>query len=298
MGSLFGGLLAERGARVTLVDINAAHIEAIRAHGLRLETDGGDRRVRLEACRPEAVNETPDLVILFTKAMHTDAALAGIARWVGPQTRILSLQNGLGNRERVAAVVGDARTVIGMTTCPGDLCGPGHVASHGHGKTRLMRADGVADVEVEAIAAGLRDAGLDCEVDPAVATAIWEKVAFNAALNSICAVVSCEVGWIEKTPAALTLALAAVDEVLAVAAAEGVPVNGERVHATVRQAIHEQAGHKPSMLQDVLAGRPTEVESLNGAVLAIGERHGIAAPNIRALLALVRLVETVRCRGT
>lgn len=291
MGSLFGGLLAEAGVAVTLVDINAAHIDAIRQRGLKLVTDRGGRQVRLAACRPDEVRERPDLIILFTKAMHTESALAGIQRWIGPETRILSLQNGLGNGERIAAYAASDRVAIGITTYPADLCGPGHVESHGQGKVRFTRLDGVRDEAFDRIASLMCDAGLDCAIDPMVKTAIWEKVAFNAALNSICAVTGCAVDAIGRLPAAQALALEIVDEVLAVAGAEGVAVDAERVRATLRHAIGHHVGHKPSMLQDVLAGRATEIESINGAVVAAAAAHGVATPNTLAMLALTRMVE-------
>lgn len=291
MGSLFGGLLAEAGVAVTLVDINAAHIDAICQRGLKLVTDHGARQVRLAACRPDEVRERPDLIILFTKAMHTESALAGIQRWIGPETRLLSLQNGLGNGERIAAYAASSRVAIGITTCPADLCGPGHVESHGQGKVRFTRLDGVSDEIFDRIALLMCDAGLDCAIDPMVHTAIWEKVAFNAALNSICAVTGCAVDAIGRLPAAQALALEIVDEVLAVAGAEGVAVDAERVRATLQYAIGHHVGHKPSMLQDVLAGRATEIESINGAVAAAAAAHGVATPNTLAMLALIRMVE-------
>ena len=106
MGSLFGGLLAESGQAVTLLDINDAHIDVIRQRGLRLETDTRDRRIRsLIACRPEHAAAQPDLLIVFTKTLHTASALAGVAGLIGPQTLALTLQNGLGNVETVARCV-------------------------------------------------------------------------------------------------------------------------------------------------------------------------------------------------
>ncbi|MBR0564699.1 2-dehydropantoate 2-reductase [Azoarcus sp. L1K30] len=291
MGSLFGGLLAEAGASVTLVDINASHLDAIRQHGLKLVTDEGMRQVRLGACRPEEVSEVPDLIILFTKTMHTSAALQGIRSWIAPETRILSLQNGLGNGELVARFAAPDKIAVGITTWPADLCGPGHVASHGHGKIRCMRLDGGHDAAFEFMEKMLKEAGLDCTIDPLVSTAIWEKVAFNAALNSICAVTGATVDGIGKTAESLELALGIVDEVLSVARADGVEVDRERVAGTLLHAIEHHVGHKPSMLQDVLAGRPTEIQAINGAVVALGEKLGVGVARTKALLALVKLVE-------
>ena len=290
MGSFFGGLLAESGQAVTLLDINDAHIQAIRAHGLRLETDSGDRRVcTLTACHPEQATAPPDLLIVFTKSLHTASALKGVSCLIGPQTHVLTLQNGLGNVETVSRFAPLERVLVGMTTWPADLVGPGHVRSHGQGIIRIMAADQLGNATI--VATALSNAGLQCTADPAVWKAIWEKVAFNAALNSICAVTGCTVDQLGAAPAGMALASTVIDEVVAVAQAEGVPADADHCRESVLHAIAHHVGHKPSMLQDILAGRLTEVGAINGAVVEKGQRSGIAVPHTKTLLDLVRLME-------
>jgi len=294
MGSLFGGLLAESGQAVTLLDVDDTHLQAVRQHGLRLETDAGDRQISaLLACRPEHAPAAADLLIVFTKTLHTAAAMAGIGHVVGPHTRVLTLQNGLGNVETISRSVPMERLIVGMTNWPADKAGAGHVRSHGQGLVRLLAADGRPDPAVTRIAGVLDAAGLACAVDPQVWTSIWEKVAFNTALNSICAATGCSLGRLATTPPALSLVGSMIDEVLAVAHAEGVETDAARCRAAVMRALVEQVGHQPSMLQDVRAGRPTEVQALNGAVVEKARRHGLAVPHVETLLALVRLVEAV-----
>ena len=292
MGSLFGGLLAEADQHVTLLDINDAHLQAITTHGLRLETDTGDRHVRnLQAFRPGDATDVPDLLIVFTKAMHTRAALASVRHLIGESTHVLTLQNGLGNVEALASVVPQERIFVGVTTWPADLAGPGHVRSHGAGAIRLMTADGAQRPLLTPVVDTLSAAGLNCQADANVWGAVWEKVAFNAALNPLCTVLNQPVdalGAVEDGP---TLALSIVDEVLTVARASGITVNAAKVSDNVRHSIVAHRGHKPSMLQDVLAGRPTEIESINGAVVATARRHGVPVPHTETLMQLVRLVQ-------
>ena len=298
MGSFFGGLLAESGQAVTLLDINEVHLQAIRDHGLRLETDAGDRRVcALTACQPGQASAQPDLLVVFTKSLHTASALAGIASLIGPQTLVLTLQNGLGNVETVARFAPMERILVGMTTWPADVAGPGHVRSHGQGIIRIMGAAGLEHAGIAQVASTLSAAGLQCSVDPAVWKAIWEKVAFNAALNSICAVTGCTVDQLGAIPEGMALASAVIDEVVAVARAEGVAADAGHCRKSVSHAIAHHVGHKPSMLQDVLAGRPTEVGAINGAVVEKGLRHGISVPHTNTLLSLVRLMEARRKAG-
>ncbi|AFU48402.1 2-dehydropantoate 2-reductase [Acidovorax sp. KKS102] len=292
MGSLFGGLLAEAGHDVTLVDVNAAHVEAIGSRGLRLHTDQGDRHVSsLRACSPSQASGAPDLLMVFTKTLHTSSALAGVAHLLGAHTHVLSLQNGLGNAEIIAQHVPAERILIGVTTWPADLVGPGHVHSHGQGLVRLMSADGRDHPAVAEVVQALNGAGLACTADAAVWSAIWEKVAFNAALNSICTATHCTVDQLGAIEDGLALAFAVVDEVLAVAQARGIAVQTQACKARVADAIARHVGHKPSMLQDVLAGRNTEIEAINGAVVTTAADLGIPVPCTRTLLQVVRLVQ-------
>ena len=297
MGSLFGGLLAEADQHVTLLDINDAHLHAIAAHGLRLETDTGDRHVRnLQALRPGDATDVPDLVIVFTKSMHTRTALASVRHLMGESTHVLTLQNGLGNVEALASLVPRPRIFVGVTTWPADLAGPGHVRSHGAGVIRLMSADGERPPILARVVDALSAAGLNCQADDNVWGAVWEKVAFNAALNPLCTVLNQPVDALSAVEDGPALALTIVDEVLAVARASGINVDAAKVSDNVRHAIVAHRGHKPSMLQDVLAGRPTEIESINGAVVATARRHGVPVPHTETLMQLVRLVQASTVR--
>ena len=291
MGSLFGGLLAEAGHAVELIDVNPAQIAAVREHGLLIRNDAGERRLALSILRPEEATTQPDWLIVFTKAMHTHGALAAAKHLIGPQTRLLSLQNGLGNAEKLAGFADASRIAIGMTTVPADLVAPGEVHSHGQSKTRVVMVDGAENAALDKLAAALDAAGLPCAVDPDAVVAIWEKVAFNVALNSLCAVTQRTVGGLGAATEGRGLAHAVASEVLAVAQAEGLAVLPERTHATIDHALDHHGGHKPSMLQDLLAKRPTEIETLNGAVVRIAEKHGIAVARTEALYALVTMAE-------
>lgn len=292
MGSLFGGLIAESGVSVTLIDVNDAHLEAIRAGGLRLETDRGDRRVAgLAALRPEAAASATDLLIVFTKSTHTSAALAGVRHLIGEQTNVLCLQNGLGNVEKIQEFVPPERILIGVTTWPADMVAPGHVRSHGDGAIKLWSANGAQRSSIDACVAVLNAAGLHCTADPTVWVSIWEKVAFNAALNSICAVTGCTVDELDLVPGGRALALSIAREVTTVAQAVGVAADPDRPSTNIEHVLLHHRGHKPSMLQDLLANRPTEIEGINGAVVAAAARAGASAPCTELMLTLVRLIE-------
>ncbi|OXJ34683.1 MULTISPECIES: ketopantoate reductase family protein [Burkholderia] len=298
MGSLFGGLLAESGEAVTLIDVNDAHLDAIHRDGLRIDDDRGERTLRaLHVLRPEAANaqaspDTPfDLLIVFTKSLHTRHALDGVRALLSPYTYVLTLQNGLGNVETLNAFVPIERILVGVTTWPADLAGPGHVHSHGAGVVRMMTADGAERSFATAVADALSRAGLACSLDDDVWAAIWEKVAFNAALNTLCAVTGCTVDQLGEHHDGPRLAQAIAAETAAVARAKGIAVDGERIARNVEHAIRTHRGHRPSMLQDVLAGRRTEIDAISGKVVAAAREAGVAVPHAETLLALVRLID-------
>ncbi len=291
MGSFVGGGLSAAGAQVTLLDIDGAHIAAVNTSGLRIATDAGARVVWPAAMLPEAFGEAPDLVIVLTKQPQTRAALTAIAPALASGCWVLTLQNGLGNQEIIEEFVARERILLGVTTYPADLLGPGQVGSHGAGEIRLMMADGVDRPIVHRLADALVAGGQTAIVDPRLAAAIWAKVAFNCAMSSICAVTGCRVGLLAANPEARSLALQIASEVVAVARKAGVLLDDGKVRTTVEHAMDTQLAHRPSMLQDVLAGRATEIDSINGAVIAIGARLGQPAPLTAALHALVRLTE-------
>lgn len=291
MGSLFGGLLAAHGHAVELLDVNDAHIAKIQSAGLTLDTDQGSQTVRVKACRAEQGTTPPDWLIVFTKTLHTDSALRAAQHLIGPTTCVLSLQNGLGNVERLQAFVPRERIAIGVTTVPADMKGPGHVHSHGQGHSRFMSADGQRHPALVRLAAEFNQAGLSCELDDQVLAAIWRKVAFNAALNSICAVTGSTVGQLGQHPDTRALVHRTSQEVIDVARASGVLVDADGVHQDLDHAMEHHVHHKPSMLQDLLARRPTEVDAINGQVRAHGERLGVPTPCVSTLHSLVKQME-------
>lgn len=291
MGSLFGGCLFEGGSDVTLIDLNASHVEAIRKEGLVLNTDSGKRSIRVPAFFPHEVATTFDLVIVFTKTMHTTSALSAVRSCIGPETVLLSLQNGLDNKFVLTAFARPQNVLIGITTYPADLVAPGHVESHGAGIARLAATAEPAAPILKLLPDLFARGGLNATVDPQVETAIWEKVAFNAALNTLCALTRSTVGQIGADADTRSLAFAIAAEVCNTAIACGFAVNRSHVEQTLASAMHHHTHHKPSMLQDVLAGRPTEIEAICGAVVRHAKERSLSTPIAETVLTLIRHID-------
>ncbi|HGY1871250.1 TPA: ketopantoate reductase family protein [Klebsiella variicola] len=291
MGGLFGARLALAGQDVSFVEASETTIEVISRQGLRLETPDVQESVRVPISRAHQVTGHFDLLVIFTKGFHTAAAIESVLHLVGPQTWALSVQNGLGNAELIARVVPAERIIVGMTNLPADLVAPGVVHSHGEGHINIWAGNGKDSPTVHEIAANFSQAGLPCEADPQVQVSIWEKVAFNAALNSVCAVTRRTVGAIGHAEEGRQVTSRIVSETVAVAQAAGVDADQRRVIAAVDYAFRHHQQHKPSMLQDVEAGRKTEIDFINGAVVERGKRLGVATPVLEMLFSLVKLSE-------
>lgn len=285
LGSVLGAELHKRGAEVTLLDTNDAHVAAINAQGLRVDWDEGPEQVELRAARPEAAGSS-DLVILLTKTLHSEAALAGVRPVIEAGACVMTLQNGLGNVERLTRYVDRKRILYGCTMTPGDMRGPGHVASHGLAYTPFVMLErGGAGEEVARRLAGL----LPWLTEDAPAQ-VWQKAAFNCAVNAAAGLGRGAVGDLARD-LGLRSAGRIADEVLALAAAEGVRTDRDSVHRQIAFAFENHVGHKPSMLQDLEAGRRTEIEALNGYVARRAAELSLETPLNDLLAGLVRMIE-------
>ncbi len=290
MGCLFAARLALAGARVTVIDIDAQRLGLIASEGICLHDDSGQRTAPVSASSAASAQGPFDLLILFTKGMHSAAAMRSAAHLNDGHCLVLTLQNGLGNVEAISAVFPPDRIVWGVTDFPADLEGPAHVASHGAGHVWLGGATAAANDGAKAVCDLLNSAGLDAVFDPHVDAVIWEKVAFNAALNSLSTITGLPVGGLDCAEGR-RIAADVAEEAIATASALGIAMNRERLHAKIDFALANHRGHKPSMLQDRLAGRQTEIESINGAIVAAAQQVGVATPITQVLADLVRMGE-------
>ncbi len=295
LGSYFGGALAEAGHDVTLLIRNKAHRDAIRADGLILHRDGVEARIDPVVVDTETAGDAgiADIVIVFTKTGATKAALQSATPVIGPDTRLVTVQNGLGNAEALAAFVPMDQVIYGTTMAPGDMVAPGVVSTHGSHVTQF-RAAGESPVTArmaDDLAAMLSAAGIDTRVNPDVDRVIWAKVAFNCAMNSLCALLDTSPGPLLDSGEMKALVTATIMEGCDVAAAVGVEVDRDGVRRTLDMVHREHREHVPSMLVDFRNRQPTEIASLNGAVVALGARHGVPTPRNETLLALVRARE-------
>lgn len=291
MGCLYGARLKQAGEDVTLIDVNQSHIDAVNQNGLLIKYDEGEEYVRIPACRAEEYRETAELVIVFTKSTFSESAVASLEHAIGEATYMLSLQNGLGHEKVMGKYAKMNHIIIGTTNFPSDFLDNGIISVHGSGVTRMMTVTQTVDRRVEEIAEALKKAGLNPELTQDVFKAVWEKVAFNAAMNSLTAVTHLPQGYLGQTEEGRELAHQIVDEVLSVAEAKGIRTERAHVHETLTNLFRDHFEHCPSMFQDVLKKRITEIEAINGAVVREAGELGLNVPATKIMYQLVSICQ-------
>jgi 2-dehydropantoate 2-reductase len=290
MGSLFGGRLSSV-VQVTLLDPWAEQVAAIQRHGLTIEElDGSESNIPISATTDPAAVPEADLVILFVKSHATGEASQQARGFLAHDGLALTLQNGIGNAEAMAEVLGEERVVAGVTSHGATLLGPGRVRHAGQGPTHVSTRPEIAD-RLRDVTAALEQAGFEVHMSEDLDTLVWGKLIINVGINALTAILRVPNGKLVEIPAARALMAEAVGEADAIRRAAGVRLPYGDPLARVEQVARATATNRSSMLQDVLRGAPTEIGVINEAIVSQGERLGVHAPVNRCLSTLVRAIE-------
>ncbi|MBW2034693.1 MAG: 2-dehydropantoate 2-reductase [Deltaproteobacteria bacterium] len=277
MGCLFGSRLKKAGHEVTLLDYKQERADIINEQGITVEGVTGKYRVHVPAVTGK-ISRTPDVVLICVKSNQTRAAAEGLKTWLGPEARVVTLQNGLGNLE------------IGVTAEGATFLGPGHVRHAGQGET-IIGPQGPPEGPVAAIVSAFNAAGFDTRTVDNVNDLIWGKLIINVGINALTAIIRLKNGRLPEIEGIKTIMDQAVHEAVAVANAKDIRLPYPDPLERVLEVCRATAGNIASMLQDVLKQRLTEVAFINGAIVREGEALGIPTPINRALTCLVQAIE-------
>lgn len=289
VGSLFAANLARLAdIEVWAYDLERYHVAAINERGLRL-SGAGDVLARVRATADASALPPCDFGIVATKGMHTQAAIAATAH-AFRNGCVASVQNGIGNEQTIAMHV--ERVIRGTTFPAGKILAPAHVHWDVRGETTLGPFEPAAAPlsEIDQLADACTRADLPTRVVADARGPQWRKVIFNAASNPIGALTGLTHGRVCERPDLRALVTGLVDEGKAVAAAQGIVLHRDP-EELIDHAAHVAYDHKASMLQDVEARRPTEIDYLNGGIVRFGREHGVPTPLNEAITALVKAVE-------
>ena len=300
MGCLYGTALTEDADNaVTFIDRRPERVDFFNRNGVTVRENGVARHFRVRSILGRtAPPEAFDFVLVTVKAHQTETAVRENAALFAPNTVIISLQNGLGNLEIISKLCPDSPLVAGISNHNSTLLAPGEILHPSAGAQTLaggLTASGRA--AAQKTAAVFRKSGLGLTVVEDIRREIWRKLLINCAINPITALSNQCNGFLVSDPAARREASEIMREGIAAAAAEGVIFSGEKMLEHLEKVCRATAGGKSSMLQDILTGRRTEIDFINGAVAAVARRHGLPADaNRSAADRIHRLEQTRNCR--
>ncbi len=297
LGSTIAATLSHGGCDVTLIGRSPAHLDAINTHGLRVrhgEADAATEHVeRVRATSTWADAGAVDVVVVLVKAPASRSAVRSAVAAVPDGAVFLTLQNGLGNEEVIASVVGRRRVLNGTTSVAGRLISPGYVSSAVLGKQTVVgELDGTITPRVRDLAEAFSRAGLETSVTDDISSLKWDKLLTNVATGALSAITRLPYGELYAVPQVEACARQAVREAMAVARAAGATLTVDDPAAVWRRAAEGlPADFRTSMLQSVEAGATTEIDCINGAVVRWGQRAGIPTPVNDTLVAAVKGIE-------
>ncbi|MGI6105039.1 MAG: ketopantoate reductase family protein [Raoultibacter sp.] len=294
LGSVIGGALSGAGHEVHLIG-RKAHMDAIEASGLILVDANGDERIVHPLVHTNSDGIGPvDLLIVLVKTYSTAEALNDGASLIADHTTVLPLQNGLGNEELISDIVGAEHVIGGRTYIGGRLINPGKVsAGISQKNTYIGEMDGTITNRVKEIEQAFNEAGMHCEATDKIVALIWDKLMVNVATGALSGITGLPYGFLYQDERIKQTAIAAVQEAMDVAQAEGVSLSyKDASEPWVLAAEGLPFDFKASILQSLEKKRLTEVDTINGAVVERGKKQGIPCPVNTTLVACIHGIET------
>ena len=290
MGCLFGALLS-RANEVRLVDPNRAKLEKLKQAGVTvLEPDGTSFTAFPGLRTPEEADTPPELLLIFVKSAAEKAALAAVRPSLGPDTVLLTLQNGMGHEKAMGEIAPPERILLGATQHNASLQSVGVVRHGGAGYTRIGALAG-SGKKAEEAAAAFTAAGIETSASADVRAVIWRKLFMNASASALTGVFRCPLGEVADNPHIWTLSQKLIGEAVAVARADGYSFDEGEIAREIHGHLLRSKGGVTSVYADLEAGRKTEVDAITGAVAALGIQLGVSVPVSETVAEIIHAME-------
>ena len=289
VGGYFGARLAASGHEVSFI-ARGRHLETMRAEGLKVKSVQGDLHIRsLFASEPTEIGPV-DLILFCVKSYSTEEAAKESAPLVGKETIILSLQNGVDNPEKIAALWGKSRTLAGVVYIAAEVLTPGTIGHSAGGRIVLGEPDGGMSEETEAVHRLFAAARVPCAISTEIRKVMWGKLVWNAPFCAIACLTRATAQEIVESELLRKLAIGCMEEVREAARCQEIDLGPEVIEEALK--LSRGLGHfKPSMLQDLEAGKPLEYEAFNGVVLNLLRRVGKEAPINQTFYAALQFLD-------
>lgn len=297
VGGYFGGRLTQAGEEVTFI-ARGEHLRAMKENGLLVESIKGDFHLYPVTATddPYQIGEV-DVVLVGVKAWQVPEAAEAMRPLIGPETFIVSLQNGVDAPTQLASVLGDERVLGGLCQISSFVAGPGHIKHVAiEPFVAFGELKGGGSERAERLRSAFERAGVKVEVPDDIQAALWKKFLFIASISGVGAVTRAPAGDIRKVPETRSVLVRAMEEIEAVARAHGVRIDSDIVDKTIAFVDKMPEGTVASMQRDIMEGRPSELEYQNGAVVRMGIEKGVPTPT-HAFLYASLLPQEMQARG-
>jgi 2-dehydropantoate 2-reductase len=290
VGAYFGARLRASGEEAVLC-ARGDNLRAIREHGLDITSIRGDLRIMVAATDTPRECAPYDLILFCVKAYDTDTAAQAISGCLATGGAILTLQNGVENEAKLAAIFGREAVMGGNARVGVEMVAPGKITHLSTGHIDFGELDGRVTDRAKKAADVFRRAGILGEISADIMTARWDKLVWNGAFNTVTTLTSRRVGEILDDPEALKLVRTLMGEIVSVARAEGARISDDRIDAYIAHSQKNLRALKTSTQQDLERGKSLEYEALSGAVVRAARRHNLGVPAVETIYALLRLLD-------
>lgn len=295
MGCIYGAHLAQGGHEVWLIDVWQEHVEAINQHGLKIFRDDNPETAEIKAkLNPLDIEDTMDLILVFVKSYHTESAVKNCMHLIGEETKVLTLQNGVGNVDILEMFVSRSQILAGTTAHGANVRAPGQINHAGRGKTIIGRIDSDNKESEEELAFNFQASGLDTELREGIEGLLWDKLLVNVGINPLTALLLIKNGDLLVNKETEMLIDKLVGEAWEVAKKGNIILSHEDPIGYVKSIARATGENRSSMLQDILKSRKTEIDFINGAIVNKGEEWGVATPYNELITRLIKAKEKVK----
>ena len=276
VGGCLGGLLAKAGNDVSLI-ARGEHLEALREHGLKVIRPGGEIIVEIQATGDPSEVGQVDLVLFTVKTFQNRHVITSLKSLMGPETSVITLQNGVESHEQLSAVLGASNILPGAYWASSHILSPGVISEDVEARVSFGAVDDTDSLRALDIRKVFRDAGIETELSPDPLRVLWEKFVVLSALSGITSAAQTRPKELLQFPDARKMFCDAMEEALAVGLAKGVDLPANLVRDSLNY-IDGLPDFQNTMHSDYEAGRPTELDALSGAVIRLGNQIGVKTP--------------------
>ncbi len=292
MGCLFSAYLSKSKEEIWLLDKNKETAAKLNESGISVEGINGNWQAKIKTTANVTEIGKADLIIIFVKSFNTKQAVEQIKPLLGQDTKILTLQNGMGNIEIISEIAGEDRVIAGVTNEGATLIASGKIRHCGRGETIIGTIDGKTPSQMRTIREIFNKVGFETKMTRDIKSLIWSKLIINVGINALTAITRLANGKLTEFEGTKRILRDAVTEATRIAKRKRIKLIFDDPLAKVEAVCESTSSNLSSMLQDILRKKRTEIDFINGVIVRLGQELGISVPTNKLLVDLIKTIES------